>query len=372
MVVAISITLRIGYIILSVPPSSPTGGHVDIWGDGVHFWLLSYLTAKNNFFYSDLRPNGLQLIWLPLHPMITAFVMRVTGIYSLDVIRTLDVLYGSFTALVVYCTVKPLFNRGTHAAFAAGLGLAFNAWWIATNSEGVVESLLALILSLLVYYWIKGNRVATSFLILIAGFVKYEAWAITLMLLFADLVIHRLRTAVLVNIAAWVTPILVWCGWSYRLTGNPLSWYFNQATALAWDISIIGKPSSLVASFYYPRELLVMTGGLFALACLSAIKRSSRIRTLVAVALALSHHKVCGLRSRFTPSLGEVHCDSDPVDISISRLAAPSYPRHSEKESRLCCRSAHHRSCLLRDADHSLSKHELHIQSRDESWNLAS
>lgn len=286
-VFASSIALRAGYLAFSIPPNSPTGGHVDIWGDGVHFWLLSYLTAKNNFFYSDLRPNGLQLIWLPLHPMITAFAMRVTGIYSLDIIRALDVLYGSLTAVVVYRTARLLFKGGTHVALAAGLGLAFNAWWIATNSEGVVESLLALLLSLLFYYWIRLRPVVTSLLILVAGFVKYEAWVITFMLLFADFIIRGFsRKISLPYIAAWVTPILVWSGWSYRLTGNPIAWYVNQAGALAWDISILGKPSSAVAGLYYPALLMLMTGGLFAVACLSAIKRSGYSRTLLGIGLA--------------------------------------------------------------------------------------
>jgi hypothetical protein len=284
---AVSVALRISYLVLSVPNGSPTGGHVDIWGDGVHMWLLSYLTAKNNFLYTDLRPNGLQLIWLPLHPMITAFTMKLTGIYSLEVIRTLSLFYGSMTAVVVYHTAKLIFNEKKHIALAAGLGLAFNAWWIATNSEGVVESLLALVLSLLVYYWIKGNRVAAAFFTLVAGFVKYEGWVITFMLILGDLVIHRSsKKTKAALIIAWVIPILVWSGWSYYLTGDPIAWYINQKQFLDWDIAIIGKPSDLMAIFYYPRLMLVMTGGLFAVSCFLAVKRSGHVRVLVAIALA--------------------------------------------------------------------------------------
>ena len=284
---AVSVALRISYLVLSVPNGSPTGGHVDIWGDGVHMWLLSYLTAKNKFIYTDLRPNGLQLIWLPLHPMITAFTMKLIGIYSLEVIRTLGLFYGSMTAVVVYHTAKLIFNEKKHIALAAGLGLAFNAWWIATNSEGVVESLLALVLSLLVYYWIKGNRVAAAFFTLVAGFVKYEGWVITFMLILGDLVIHRSsKKTKAALIIAWVIPILVWSGWSYYLTGDPIAWYINQKQFLDWDIAIIGKPSDLMAIFYYPRLMLVMTGGLFAVSCFLAVKRSGHVRVLVAIALA--------------------------------------------------------------------------------------
>lgn len=276
--------LRAAYLIFAVPDGSPTNRHVDVWGDGVHFWLLSYLTAKNGFVYTDLKPEGLQLIWLPLHPLLTALVMRVTNLYSLDAIHSLNVIYGTLTGVAVYYVARTLWARD-HLGFAAGLGLAFNAWWIATNTEGVVESLLALVTVLVLYFWMKGDYPKLLLLVFVVGFVKYEAWLITATVGIICLLRREFGIRRLVGFGlAWIAPVLAWSAWSWKLTGDPLHWYSLQRDALAWDVSLLGRPESPTALLYYPGLITGMTFGLFVIALIAGLK-TKRAQNLLIVSL---------------------------------------------------------------------------------------
>jgi hypothetical protein len=210
--------------------------------------------------------------------------MRLTGFYSLDVIHGLNILYGAMTGVAVYYLARLLW-RNDRVAFAAGTTLAFNAWWIATNTEGVVESLLALVTILAIYYWLRRDFGKMLAVVFVAGFVKYEAWLITavigvLMILRREI---RIRRSLLYAIA-WLMPVAVWSAWSWTQTGDWLRWFWLQRDLLAWDISILGSPASPLALLYYPMLITWMTAGLF-VGALAVVVVKSDARYVLAIAL---------------------------------------------------------------------------------------
>jgi hypothetical protein len=300
-IVVVSLFLHYAYLTWIVPPDSPTGGHVDVWGDGVHFWLLSYLTATHGFVYQDLKPNGLQIIWLPLHPLITATVMKLSGDYSLGVIHSLSTLYGTLAAVVSYYLCKRLYSGAIGLAFAAGIGLAFNAWWIAFSSEGIVEPLLSLMLLFALYFWVKGDMLKVLAVVFIGGFVKYEAWFFSGMLLLASVYFRRVSAKTFAAfVAAILTPVAVWSMWSWSLTGNPLAWYAHQVDALTWDVNFLGRWMSPLKWLHYPTLILVMTAGIFFLGVIVALKQSRAAKTIMAIALAYLAFRSWGYASGWT------------------------------------------------------------------------
>jgi hypothetical protein len=279
--------MRFAYLNWSIPPDSPTTQHVDIWGDGIHFWLLSYLTATHGFVYQDLKPIGLQVIWLPLHPLIAALVMRLTGDYSLNVLHSLNVFYGTLSCILVYFICKALYRRNISWAFAGGIGLAFNAWWIAFNGDGIVETLLTLSILFVIYFWVKGDMVKLPFFVFLAGFVKYEAWFFT-GIIFIILVIRNrftLKTFTLYSLAL-VLPVVIWSWWSWTQTRNWLAWYRLQVNSLTWDAGFLPKPSSLFVWSYYPILISAMTAGLIILGVAVSLRHGGQTRRLCLVGLS--------------------------------------------------------------------------------------
>jgi len=331
-IIAVSLFLHFAYLAWAVPPQSPTGGHVDVWGDGVHFWLLSYLTATHGFVYQDLRPDGLQIIWLPLHPLITALVMALTADYSLNVIHTLNGLYGTLAAVVSYCVCKRLYSRSIRASFAAGLGLAFNGWWIAFSSEGIVEPLLTLVVLSALYFWVKGDMLKAAIIVLIAGFVKYEAWFFSGILFLASLYLRRFDLkAFLAYLMALLIPVVIWSLWSWNLTGNPIAWYTRQVDALVWDVSFFGRSTSLLMWLHYPRLILVMTTGIFLVGIIIALKQGRLAKTIMVIALAYLAFRSWGYASGWTiPSERYVA----PLIPIAYVLAVPVLQRTSMKRTR--------------------------------------
>lgn len=300
-IVAVSLFLHFGYLTWAVPPDSPTGGHVDVWGDGVHFWLLSYLTATHGFVYQDLKPNGLQIVWLPLHPYMTALVMALTGDYSLNVIHTLNAFYGTLVAVVSYYLCKRLYSQSVKLAFVGGLGLAFNAWWIAFSSEGIVEPLLTLAVLFSLYFWAKGDMAKVAMAALIAGFVKYEAWFFsgTLFLICLYLRRFRLRTF-LAFLAALLVPVGVWSLWSWSVTGNPVAWYTQQVAFLKWDVTFLDNSASLLRWLHYSRLIAVMTAGIFFVGIVMAWRQGGPAKVIMVIALAYLAFRSWGYASGWT------------------------------------------------------------------------
>jgi hypothetical protein len=274
---------------------------VDIWGDGIHFWLLSYLTATHGFVYQDLRPIGLQVIWLPLHPLIAAFVMRLTGNYSLNVLHSLDIVYGTLSCGLVYYLCKSLYGKGISWALAGGLGLAFNAWWIAFNADGIVETLLTLTVLCVVYFWTKEEMGKLAFFVLLAGFVKYEAWVFTSVIFLIAIARRQfsLKTALL-YLAALTFPVVVWSWWSWTQTGSWLAWYRLQVNALQWDASFLTKPPAFYAWLFYPTLIAVMTGGLFIIGIVVSLRRGGPARYVCLLCLTYLLIRVWGFASGTT------------------------------------------------------------------------
>jgi hypothetical protein len=208
--------------------------------------------------------------------------MRITGLYSLDVIRGLNVVYGSLTSASIFYLAKRLWG-GTHNGLAAGLGLAFNAWWIAANTEGVVEPLLALLIVLALYYWVKGDFGKLLVFVFVAGFVKYEAWLLTATIAFVMLIRRELGLRrLLVYGVTWAVPVFLWCMWSWTQTGDPFRWYILQRDALAWDVQLLGGPDSPSALLYYPVLITMMTFGLFVISIAGGLS-SKPAQNLLAV-----------------------------------------------------------------------------------------
>jgi hypothetical protein len=211
------------------------------------------------------------------------------------------VLYGTFAVVVSYFICKRLYSRSTSLAIAGGLGLAFNAWWIAFSSEGIVEPLLTLTVLLVLYFWVRGDMFKVAIVVFIAGFVKYEAWFFTGMLFLISLYLRRFTLrAFMAYLAALSIPIGIWSLWSWNLTGNPIAWYTMQVEFLAWDVSFLSKSAVALKWLHYPVLILVMTAGIFLVGIIAALRQSQAAKTIMIVALAYLAFRSWGYASSWT------------------------------------------------------------------------
>ena len=259
---------------------------IDYYGDSYHHWLISYLTAVNNYVYTDFKPNTMNLVWLPLYHYINACLMNVSGIYDLTVPHAVNIVAGALTCIFVYKTARLTVNKTF--ATAAGLSLAVQPWFIEINSWGVTETLATLFIISAIYFYFNANPTYTTVTIGLSMLTRYEGWVFASMLLLAAIIERRWRKKeYLLYLAACSSIVLGWCSWSYFNTSDFFAWYRLQSTMLRWDVLFLEGRERLdfYTSTLYFRLVLDTTSYVFLIGLAACILKKPPRRNAVILAI---------------------------------------------------------------------------------------
>ncbi len=259
----------------------------DWYGDSYHHWLISYLTARNSFAYSDFRAPGMNLVWLPLFHYLSAIGMWATGISDLTIPRALNILIGSACCALAMVIAKDSFESRI-AGLVGGLGLALQPWFVGINVLGLSESLAAFLTLSSLFFYLKGRFASSSLAAMLGMMARYENWLHAALLLTLGILQRRFRARDLaLHILCMAAVFAGWSYWSYANTGNPLYWYEAEASAVRHDVGwILGTERGYWDLFHYFWLLNTMTAGLFIVALL-APKRNFRLRAIYFLLLSI-------------------------------------------------------------------------------------
>ncbi|MBS7655534.1 hypothetical protein KEJ50_03430 [Candidatus Bathyarchaeota archaeon] len=243
---------------------------IDYYGDSYHHWLISYLTAKNNYFYTDFKPHTMNLVWLPLYHYLIAFLMNLTQIWDVSILHWFNLILGSVTCVLIYFLTLYISGED-YLSFFAGLSLALQPWFIELNVLGLTETLTVFLLILaLIFYFHKAY-----FLPAIIGLLmltRYEAWFFSGFLTLILLLQKKKRT--FLNCIVIISLIVaLWCLWSYINVSDSLAWFKMQKNMIEWDVVYLyGEvPLTINKLIEYPQLIMNITSNLFLLGLISGV-----------------------------------------------------------------------------------------------------
>ncbi|MEM2988482.1 MAG: hypothetical protein QXU06_01015 [Candidatus Bathyarchaeia archaeon] len=252
----------------------------DWYGDSYHHWLISYLTMKNAFVYSDFRAPGMNLVWLPLFHYLSAIGMWATGIADLTIPKALNIVIGSACCALAMAIAEDSFGSRI-AGLIGGLGLAFQPWFVGINVLGLSESLSAFLMLSSLFFYLRGRFASSSLAATLGMLTRYENWLHAALLLALGVFQRRFRAKdSAIHILSMAIVFAGWSYWSYANTGSPLYWYEAEASAVRHDVSwVLGTERGYWDLFHYFWLLNAMTAGLFVVALL-APRRDFRLRAI--------------------------------------------------------------------------------------------
>jgi len=264
---------------------------IDYYGDTYHHWLISYLTAKNNFIYTDFKPKTMNLVWLPLYHYLIAFLMSLTGIWNVSILHWFNIILGSLTCMLIYILMLQISNDD-YLGFFAGLSLAIQPWFIELNVLGLTETLTVFFLILTLIFYFRFNLHFLPVIIGLFMLTRYEAWFFSGFLVLT-LLFQKKKRAFFNCFLSIILIFLIWCLWSYINVLDPLAWFKMQKNMVEWDwIYIYGKPSlSLKRIIEYPKLIMNVTSNLFLLGLISGVlnfkKRELRLIFILTIFYAM-------------------------------------------------------------------------------------
>jgi len=288
-------------------------------GESYHRWLMSLLTIRNGFVYSDFKPMpNLALVWLPLLQYATIPAMLITGNFTIWPERFLNVAVGAAASALVYYACRRIFGY-TWYALVGSLLLAFQPWHVDFSIMGTAKVFVALFITLQVLSYIT-RRGALFFLSSSLGMLtSYEAWFTTgFLALLAPKILNWPRSYGIRAASLGAIPML-WMLWSTVWTGNPFAWVLEYLSDIGWR----GKADPSVSLFYF-NVSLVMTLFVFFVAIVAGLLKNRESRLIAALLIA------------YTAYYSTAHVLTlDPGDIArvvpilplVAICAAPAIPR---------------------------------------------
>jgi len=260
-----------------------SANYLDHNGDSYHHWLTSYLTATHGYRHTDFKGSTLDIAWLPLYHYMIAILMNTFNVYSLDVQHAFNILLGSLTCVIVFAIARQSGSKGI--AFAAGLALAIQPWFVDVTTLGVSEVAAVFLLTLGIMLFLRGKVTLAAIPVALAMLVRYEAWIFALTLLVIGAIQKRESHRHLTIYAMICAAVVV--GWSlnsWTQTGQLFSWYTTQSATVKWDRLFTSDVGSVPE---YARMLVEVTSGMFLLGVVVGLVRNDRnIRLLLSLELA--------------------------------------------------------------------------------------
>ncbi len=209
-------------------------GFDDFWGDSYHHWLISRLTMENRWIYSDYK--GMNLIWPPVYHYLSAFVMWLFDRQDLIPLHGMNVALGTLSCYLVFSIAKGLY-KDTVAGLMAGLILAFNTAHLVFSNLNMMEIWAATSVLLALYCLQKDWKIALCVVAFLATLTRHEMLLYLLMI--AAWLWLRKRTWVPAYLASIGLGLVLWSGWAYLATGNPLAGWLEQVRAIRSEYSFL-------------------------------------------------------------------------------------------------------------------------------------
>jgi len=217
------------------------------------FWSESYAFLNNNWRWPE---ESMMRMYPPLFQYLLAGITYLVG-SNLMAIRTISIVSGSLSVVVLYFLAKSLFGR--KVGLTSALLLCFSSYHILYSGTATTDSLMLLLVLLSVYFfWIGWQRGALKYFVLSGFFlglafdVKYVAiFAIPAVILFVVWIRKSFRPLLERRILVWATSFLVTIS-PVQLTLlehdiNPYYLYLNLA---------FGPKTALARSFNPVLELI--------------------------------------------------------------------------------------------------------------------
>ncbi|MBI3112400.1 MAG: hypothetical protein HYZ01_12605 [Ignavibacteriales bacterium] len=184
--------LRFGIALILIVFYATTALHFEYTPDDTYIYLqyARNLAAGDGFSFNDATPSyGLTG---PLWAVVIA-VGTGLGLDPYVVAKTLDLLFASFTILVVYILAFVILQDKLFALMVAWM-LSFDAWFLRWASSGMETSLAVLLSVLVVWYAYRKEYGIAAFVTGVLTLVRPEG-ALMMMAVAGDILLHGARGA---------------------------------------------------------------------------------------------------------------------------------------------------------------------------------
>jgi hypothetical protein len=256
----VAFAIRLYYLFFIANPDNPGAGW---FGDSYHHWQIGYLTKEIGLSQGFLRVwdlKGMDLFWGLLHPLVLAFLFKITGDQSMGLARSVTCFSGAISVVLIYLLGKKYWN--SYVGLAAALFTACCSVIIFNDATGMIEPLGIPFLLGGIYCWPKRPFIG-GILLGVAMLTRSEFWIFSLGLTAAfiiwDRIIHMDKKVLLIlGVLAVLVPYM-----KYLLdyTSNPIyPFYQNFRTNIKgdWQFKKVLDPADLQGQFIF-RVILVIT-----------------------------------------------------------------------------------------------------------------
>ncbi|MCW4048695.1 MAG: hypothetical protein NWE89_03055 [Candidatus Bathyarchaeota archaeon] len=187
--------------------------------DSYHHWQISYLSLKVGFSQWRLWDlNGCEYLWGVVPHLVQAAVLGVLDTSSILPMRVINLLLGSFNAVLVYLFASSFFSERT--GFMSGLLYGF--FPIASVFDVLaMQDTMALTFLLASLYLIRSHPFWSGLLLALAGQSRTELMAVGMMIILGYCLRERLYTESLPYILGWLIGTGVFAVHLFTQTGNP-------------------------------------------------------------------------------------------------------------------------------------------------------
>lgn len=208
---------------------------IDFRWESYHFWQIAYYTLKVGISQGRLWDlGGMEYFWGPLPILSQSILLGVLNTSSILIIRILNVILGTATAVAGYFVGKFYFNRV--AGLLAGTLIAVNPVLIFNSTVGMSETIGAffLVLALATHH---KRPLLTGLFLGMASLSRIELWLVSIGIIFAYLVFEKQSSKFLYSLIGWIAVMMPYFIHVRGATGDPFYafyWNFVGNIAGAW------------------------------------------------------------------------------------------------------------------------------------------
>ena len=172
--------------------------------DGYGHWLIAATLASTGRLSDPLF--GMQDTWLPGYQVLAGALLRLFGLWHLDLLKAMGAVLGVVTAACVYSLAPNL-----RQARIAVVLLVLNPVFLFTSGSAVVEPLLTALLMSAALAAVRGRMKLAALLAALACLTSTKAWiwvAAAAMFALVEVARSRSRVASRARAIAWAAPAL--------------------------------------------------------------------------------------------------------------------------------------------------------------------
>ncbi len=199
---------------------------VDFRWESYHFWQIAYYSLKVGFGQGRLWDlGGLEYFWGPLPILTQSLLLGVFNTTTILVIRILNTILGTATAVVGYFVARNYFNEV--AGFVAGALIAVNPILVFNSTIGMSETmgLFFLVLALAMY---RTRPILVGVLLGMASLSRIELWLISIGIIFSYFLFEKQSSKLVFSLIGWLAVMAPYFLHIRGATGDPFyAFYWN-------------------------------------------------------------------------------------------------------------------------------------------------